>query len=79
VNIDGRDYPINVHVVEGEIMKHKLLLGADFLNSVRIIMDKGEIIIKTSGSTHEDDEIREICQLDVTTDEENSIDVTHRT
>jgi hypothetical protein len=55
---------MHVHVVAGKLMKHEheLLLGADFLDSVQV---------------PEDDEIREICQLDVVTDEVNSIDVTH--
>jgi hypothetical protein len=60
MNIDGRDYPMHVHVVEDKVMKHELLLGTDFLDSVQITMDGGKITIKASGSIPEDDEIREV-------------------
>jgi len=50
VNIDGRDYPMHVHVVADELMEHELLLGADFLDSVRVTIDAGKIIIEASKS-----------------------------
>jgi hypothetical protein len=77
VNIDGRDYPMHVHVVEGKVMKHELLLGTDFLDSVQITMDGRKITIKTSGSIPEDDAIREVCRLDVVPDEVTMIDETY--
>jgi hypothetical protein len=58
-------------------MKHELLLGADFLNSVQVTMSAGKITIKASESIPKDNVIREVCQLHVITDEVNSTDVTH--
>jgi len=63
VNIDEKDYPMHVHVVAGELMKHELLLGADSLNSVQVTMSAGKITIKASEFIPEDDGIREVCQL----------------
>jgi hypothetical protein len=77
VSIDERDYPMHVHVVSDTLMEHELLIGADFLNSVQIKMNAGEITINASESIPEDEEIREVCQLDVVPDEVNSIDVMH--
>jgi hypothetical protein len=78
VSIDERDYLMHVHVVSDTLMEHELLMGADFLNSVQVKMNAGEIIINASESIPKDEEIRQVCQLDVITDEVNSIDVTHR-
>jgi hypothetical protein len=61
VNIDEKDYPMHAHVVAGELMKHELLLSADFLNSVQVTMSAGKITIRALESIPEDDEIREIC------------------
>jgi len=77
VNTDEKDYPMHVHVVAGKLMERELLLGTDFLNSVQVKMNAGEIIIEASESIPEDEEIREVRQLDVVPDEVNSIDETH--
>jgi len=77
VNIDGKDYPMHIHVVADRLMEHELLLGTDFLNSVQVKMNAEEITIEASKSIPEDEDIREVCQLDVVPDEVNSIDKTH--
>jgi hypothetical protein len=45
VNIDEKDYPMHVHVFAGELMKHELLLSADFLNSFQVTMSAGKITV----------------------------------
>jgi hypothetical protein len=77
VNIDEKNYPMHIHIVAGRLMEHELLLGTDFLNSVQVKMNAGEIIIEALESIPEDEEIHEVCQLDVVPDEVNSIDETH--
>jgi hypothetical protein len=76
MSIDERDYPMHVHVVSDTLMEHELLMGVDFLNSVQVKMNAGEIT-KASESIPENEEIREVCQLDIVPDEINSIDETH--
>jgi len=41
VNIEEKDYQIHIHVVE-ELMKNKLILGADFLDTVEVTMKGGK-------------------------------------
>jgi hypothetical protein len=60
---------MHVHVVADKLMEHELLLGADFLDSVQVNMNAGKITIKASESIPEDEEIREVCQLNVVPDE----------
>jgi hypothetical protein len=56
-------------------MKHELLIGADFLNSVQVTMNAGEIIINASEPIPENEEVREMYQLDLDSDEVNNVDV----
>jgi len=53
VSIDKRDYPMHVHVVLDTFIKHKLLINTDFLNSVQVTMNAGEIAINASESIPE--------------------------
>jgi len=46
-------------------MKHKLIVGMDFLNTVRFRMEARKVVINTLKSTSENKEIREICQIDL--------------
>ncbi|KAH0944530.1 hypothetical protein HN011_003262, partial [Eciton burchellii] len=73
VNIDEKDYPMHAQVVADRLIEHELLLGTDFLNSAQVKINAGEIIIEAS----EDEEIREVCQLDVIPDKVNNMDGTH--
>jgi hypothetical protein len=77
VSIDKRDYPVRVHAVSDTLMKHELLISTDFLKSVQITMNAGEIISNASESIPENKEVREMCQLDLDSDEVNNIDMTH--
>jgi hypothetical protein len=61
VSIDKGDYPMRVHIVLDTLMKHKLLIGADFLNSVQVTMNAGEIAINASESIPGNEEICEVC------------------
>jgi len=72
VSIDERDYPMRIHVVSSTLMKHDLLISADFLKSVQITMNAGKIIINS-----EDEKVREMYQLDLDSDEVNNIDMMH--
>ncbi|KAH0946518.1 hypothetical protein HN011_006422 [Eciton burchellii] len=69
VNIDERDYLMHVHVVASELMKNELILGTDFLNTVQITMSRGKVTIRALESITEDEEIREVCRLDVVQEE----------
>jgi len=44
ITIDKNDYPICVHVVSDTLMKHELLIGADFLDTVQITINAGEVV-----------------------------------
>jgi len=59
------------------LMKHELLIDADFLKIIQIRMNAGQIIINASELIPENKEVREMCQLDLDLDEVNNIDVTH--
>jgi hypothetical protein len=56
-------------------MKYELLIGADFLKTVQITMNAGEVFINVSEPILENKEIREMLNLN--SDEVNNIDVTH--
>jgi len=75
VTIDERDYPMHVHIVSDTLMQHKLLIGADFLNSVQVKMNAGEITVNASESIPGNEEIREVCHLG--SGEVNNMDETH--
>jgi len=57
MSIDERDYPMHVHVSD-TLMKHELLIDADFLKSVQITMNAGEIIINASEPISENKKLR---------------------
>jgi len=63
MTINKSDYPIRVHVVSDTLMKHELLIGADFLGTVQITMNAREVIINALKLIPEDKKIREMCQL----------------
>jgi len=47
-------------------VKHKLIVGMDFLNTVRLkleVVETGEVVINAQKSTPEDKEIRKMCQI----------------
>lgn len=46
VAIDDETYKIVFHVVDNEIMKHAILIGADFLNLVELHSIKGQVVIR---------------------------------
>jgi len=77
VSIDESDYPIRVRVVSDTLMKHELLNDADFLDTVQITINTGEVVINASKPVPEEREVRELSQLSLESDEVNSIDVTH--
>jgi len=64
---------MHAQVIADRLIEHELLLGTDFLNSAQVKINAGEIIIEAS----EDEEICEVCQLDVVPDEINNMDGTH--
>jgi len=76
VSIDERDYQMHVHVVADKVMEHELALGTDFLDSVQVNMNEGKVTIKTSDSIPEDEEICEVCRLDVVREEVTIINET---
>lgn len=43
--IDGEMHRITLHVVDNAIMKHAVLIGADFLNLVELRSVKGQVTI----------------------------------
>jgi len=61
VSLDERDYPMHIDIVSDTLMKHELLIGSDFLNSVRVTMNAGEIAINASETILKSEEIREVC------------------
>lgn len=58
-------------------MKHSLLIGADFLDTVKITMNAGDIIIDAPELIAKNKEFGEICQIHLDFDETNNVDVTH--
>jgi hypothetical protein len=77
VSIDERDYPMCVHVVLDTLIKSDLLIGADFLKSLQITTNAGEIIINASESILENKKVCEMCRLDFDSNEVNNINETY--
>ncbi|KYN16061.1 Gag polyprotein, partial [Trachymyrmex cornetzi] len=66
--IDGETYKITFHVVDNEIMKHTILIGADFLNLDELYSVKGQVTIRKipESSTNANDlDTPEVLKVDV--------------
>lgn len=66
VVIDDGKYKITFHVVGNEIMKHAVLIGADFLNLVELRSVKGRVTIhKIPEKSIDTDSLPEVLKVDV--------------
>ncbi|KAI4494576.1 hypothetical protein M0804_000777 [Polistes exclamans] len=54
VTIDGKEYPIKLHVVSGTLVRHDLLTGNDFLRNVNVAIDAGKVFIRDTGNIKDD-------------------------
>jgi len=45
VVINGETYMITFHVLDNQIMRHEIFIGADFLNLIELCSVKGEVTI----------------------------------
>jgi len=61
VIIDGDAYRMKVRVISDTLMRHDLIIGADFLRIVEVAMKEGEILISKS---KENPKVPEIFQID---------------
>jgi len=77
ITIDNNDYPIVIHVISDTLMKHSLLIGADFLDTVQITISAGNIAVNAPKLILDNKEFSEICQISSDFDEINGTDVTH--
>lgn len=68
ITIDGNLFKILISVVSDDLLRNKLLIGQDFLNTVELNMKRGETVIKPL--TDKDDAFAEICQIQVDSDYE---------
>jgi len=68
ITIDNNDYPIFVPVISDTLMKHSLLIGADFLDTVQITISAGNIVVDAPKLISENKEFSEICQINLDLD-----------
>lgn len=43
IRLDGEDFSVRVYVTPGQIVKHAFILGADFSNRVKMVVEGGNI------------------------------------
>lgn len=74
IEIDGNSYPITIHIVSESFMRHSLLLGTDFLDTVQLIIKHGHIEIqRLSEAQPSENDLPEVLQVEVC-EEKNQID-----
>jgi len=66
-----------IRVISEIVIKHELLIGIDFLNTIRVTINAEEIVISALKSIPENKEIRGIYQLDSDSNGINKVDVTY--
>lgn len=75
VTIDGLEHSITFHIVPGNVMKHAILLGKDFIDQVDLHIVEGEITIRKPEKEHATD-IPVIYRIETVNDSE-TIDLSH--
>jgi len=66
-----------IRVISEIVIKYELLIGIDFLNTIRVTINAEEIVISALTSIPENKEIRGIYQLDSDSNGINKVDVTY--
>ncbi|KMQ91095.1 blastopia polyprotein [Lasius niger] len=76
LTVDENSFKISINVVSDDLLRNKLLIGRDFLNTVELNMKRGEAVIKPL--TDDDCAFAEICQINVDFDREaNNVNLSH--
>lgn len=81
--VDGHSYSINVQVVSDTMLRHKLLIGTNFLNITDVNLRGGEITIRPLSeivcNIAKCEDVLEILKIDVNNEtcEINRVDVSH--
>ncbi|XP_025997281.2 uncharacterized protein LOC113005666 [Solenopsis invicta] len=76
--VDGHSYPILIRVVANDMISHKLLIGADFLNTVDLHIKNGNVSINPVENTiAKDQTLSEIFQIDLERKETDKADLSH--
>lgn len=85
ITVDGHSYIVCIQVVSNDVLKHNLLVGANFLNTVDVRLRGHNVTIcPIPGTTYvigeNKDALPEIFKIDITRDEareSNSVDILH--
>ncbi|EFN61282.1 hypothetical protein EAG_00602, partial [Camponotus floridanus] len=78
ITIDGRSYPILIRVVSDTVLRQKLIIGTDFLDTVEVNVRQGTITINPIRKQIVEEDILEIFRIDVEgTYDSNEVDVSH--
>lgn len=66
IMVDENSYPITIRVISDNVLRQKLLIGTDFLDTVEVNVKQGEIKINSiSKKTVDEDSSASIFQIDV--------------
>ncbi|XP_076638793.1 uncharacterized protein LOC143350658 [Colletes latitarsis] len=77
IEIDGSLYTIKAHVVPESLMRHSLLLGADFLNNVQLTIEHGRVEIQQLSRVQPtENDLTEVLQINVC-EEARRVDISH--
>lgn len=64
LRVDGHEYKIRLYVVANNLLNHKMLIGTDFLDHVRLVREKGVCMIVPLSESEEHDEVPEILRIE---------------
>lgn len=74
LTVDGNSFRVSINVVSNDLLRSKLLIGRDFLDTIELNMKLGKATVKP---LTDDGAFAEICQIKVDSDREVDVDLSH--